>query len=307
MSNFFKGYTLGILAAVSYGTNPLFALPLLNAGINASSVLFIRYLLAIPMLATMMVIRGRGFGLKRGQWFPLVSLGLLMAASSLLLYVSYIYIGAAIASTLLFVYPIMVTVIMAIFFRERVSIITITGIVLAMAGILLLYHGGGKVKLSLVGLLMVVGSALSYAIYLVWVNMPKLKEIPTLKLTLYVIFFGTFLFACNFESSSFIVLDNSPWLWADALAMAFFPTAFSLLCTSAAIHEIGSTPVAILGAFEPVSAVLFAVMIFCEPMTLRLGIGILLIISSATLIISEGTVVKILIRVRRMFPRIKRK
>ena len=160
MSNSFKGYTLGILAAVSYGTNPLFALPLLNAGINASSVLFIRYLLAIPMLATMMVIRGRGFGLKRGQWFPLVSLGLLMAASSLLLYVSYIYTGAAIASTLLFVYPIMVTVIMAIFFRERVSIITITGIVLAMAGILLLYHGGGKVRLSLVGLLMVVGLSL---------------------------------------------------------------------------------------------------------------------------------------------------
>ena len=46
-----KGYGLGALAAASYGTNPLFALPLLGAGIDAYSVLFLRYLFAIPMLA----------------------------------------------------------------------------------------------------------------------------------------------------------------------------------------------------------------------------------------------------------------
>ncbi|RRD02206.1 DMT family transporter [Prevotella sp. OH937_COT-195] len=306
MNNSFKGYVLGILAAASYGTNPLFALPLLNAGIDASSVLFIRYLLAIPMLATIMVARGRGFGLKRNQWIPLATLGLLMAASSLLLYVSYAYIGAAIASTLLFVYPIMVTIIMALFFHEKVSVLTVFSIVLAMTGIGLLYRGGDGRALSLAGLVMVAGSALSYAIYLVWVNMPRLKDVPTLKLTLYVIFFGTFLYAYNFDTDSFNILSNSPWLWADALAMAFFPTAFSLLCTSAAIQKIGSTPVAILGAFEPVSAVLFAVTIFNEPMTLRLGMGILLIISSVTLIISAGSVVNFLMRVRKMFPRIKR-
>ena len=88
MSNSFKGYMLGVLAAASYGTNPLFALPLLNAGIEASSVLFIRYMLAIPMLVIIMLVRGRSFGLKKNQWVPLITLGMLMAASSLLLYVS---------------------------------------------------------------------------------------------------------------------------------------------------------------------------------------------------------------------------
>ena len=138
MSNSFKGYMLGVLAAASYGTNPLFALPLLNAGIEASSVLFIRYMLAIPMLVIIMLVRGRSFGLKKNQWVPLITLGMLMAASSLLLYVSYTYIGSAIASTLLFVYPIIVTIIMALFYHEKVSIITIASIMLAIAGISML-------------------------------------------------------------------------------------------------------------------------------------------------------------------------
>lgn len=306
MSNSFKGYIFGVLAATSYGTNPLFALPLLNAGIDASSVLFIRYMLAIPMLVIIMLVRGRSFGLKKNQWIPLITLGMLMAASSLLLYVSYTYIGSAIASTLLFVYPIIVTIIMALFYHEKVSIITIASIMLAIAGISMLYRGGDGQALSLVGLLMVGGSALSYAIYLVFVNIPKLKTVSTLKITLYVIIFGTLLYAINFDINSLSVLNNSAWLWADALAMAFFPTAFSLICTSAAIQKIGSTPVAILGAFEPVSAVFFAVTIFSEPMTLRLVVGILLIIVSVTLIISAGSVVNLLMRVRKMFPRKKR-
>ena len=108
------GYLLGALAGATYGTNPLFALPLLGAGVDAFSVLFMRYAFAIPILAVMMVARGRGFGLRRGQVGPLIALGLLMAASSLTLYLSYAYIGAAIASTLLFIYPILVTVIMAL-------------------------------------------------------------------------------------------------------------------------------------------------------------------------------------------------
>ena len=147
------GYLLGALAGATYGTNPLFALPLLGAGVDAFSVLFMRYAFAIPILAVMMVARGRGFGLRRGQVGPLIALGLLMAASSLTLYLSYAYIGAAIASTLLFIYPILVTVIMALCYRERTSLLTVLCILLATAGIALLYRGDGGAPLNLTGLL----------------------------------------------------------------------------------------------------------------------------------------------------------
>ena len=300
------GYVLGALAAASYGTNPLFALPLLNAGIDAFSVLFLRYVFALPMLALIMKARGRGFGLRRTQLLPLVALGLLMAASSLALYLSYAYIGAAIASTLLFIYPILVTIIMAVCFHERASVVTIISILLATSGIGLLYRGEGGVVLSPTGLLLVFLSALSYAIYLVWVNGRSIREIPTLKLTFYVIFFGLFLFAFRFDTHIFSVLNAQPLLWLSALSMALFPTALSLLCTSAAIQRIGSTPVAILGALEPVTAVAIAVLLFDEVLTLRLAIGILLVIVAVTLIIGGPTVSRHVLRVRKMFPRRKK-
>ncbi|MBQ8937695.1 MAG: EamA family transporter, partial [Bacteroidaceae bacterium] len=131
MTDTFKGYSLGVVAAASYGLNPLFALPLLSAGVDAYSVLFLRYFFAVPLLAVMMIARGRGFGLRRGQVVPLALLGILMAFSSLTLYVSYTYIGAAIASTLLFVYPILVTIIMAVVYHERVGLQTVLCILLA--------------------------------------------------------------------------------------------------------------------------------------------------------------------------------
>ena len=306
MTDSVKGYVLGVVAAASYGTNPLFALPLLGAGIDAYSVLFLRYFFAIPILALMMVARGRGFGLRRSQVVPLAVLGLLMAASSLTLYVSYDYIGAAIASTLLFIYPILVTVIMALLFHERVSATTVACIVLATAGIGLLYRGGDGAVLHPTGLLLVFLSALSYAIYLVAVNKGQMKQIPTLKLTLYVIVFGLLLFAFRFQPSTFSVLSARPLLWVSAFCMALFPTAISLLCTSAAIHKIGSTPVAVLGAMEPVTAVAIAILIFHEALTVRLAVGMLLVIVSVTFIIAGGSITHPLLRIRKLFPRIRR-
>jgi len=250
--------------------------------------------------------RGRGFGLRHNQIVPLIVMGLLMAMSSLTLYVSYAYIGAAIASTLLFIYPILVTLIMAIGFHERTSWLTILCIILATTGIGLLYRGDGGEVLSAMGLLLVFLSALSYAIYLVAVNGKMMREIPTLKLTFYVIVFGLFLFAFNFDPSCIHTLNSNWILWPSAFGMALFPTAFSLICTSAAIQKIGSTPVAILGAVEPVTAVAIAVLLFNEVLTPRLAIGMALVIFAVTLIISGGKLTQPLLRVRKLFPRIRK-
>ena len=121
-----KGYVLGVIAAATYGMNPLFALPLYEAGMNPDSVLFFRYLFAIPVLGMMIKLRGRDFKLKRKEIFPLIIMGLLVALSSLTLFQSYNYMAAGIASTLLFVYPIMVALIMAFLFKEKLTLQTIS-------------------------------------------------------------------------------------------------------------------------------------------------------------------------------------
>jgi uncharacterized membrane protein len=119
-----KGYILGTIAAATYGMNPLFALPLYKDGMNPESVLFFRYLLAIPILAVMIHARGRSFRVNRKETLTLIVMGLLVAVSSLTLFQSYNFMEAGIASTILFVYPIMVAVIMALAFKEKISLQT---------------------------------------------------------------------------------------------------------------------------------------------------------------------------------------
>ena len=122
-----KGYLLGAVAAATYGTNPLFALPLYEAGMNPDSVLLFRYLFAIPILGVMLRARGRSFKVPRSHVGMLLLMGILVALSSLTLFLSYNYMDAGIASTLLFVYPILVALIMAAGFSERLSPMTGSG------------------------------------------------------------------------------------------------------------------------------------------------------------------------------------
>ena len=304
-----KGYALGVIAAATYGMNPLFALPLYEAGMNPESVLFFRYLFAIPVLGAMIKLRGRDFKLKRKEVFPLIIMGLLMALSSLTLFQSYNYMAAGIASTLLFVYPIMVALIMAFLFKEKLTLQTILCIILALGGIALLYKGEDGSTLSLLGVLLVIVSALSYAIYIVAANRPLLREIATLKLTFYVLVFGFSLFLVRVDFGANLHVVDTWYLWGNLLALAVFPTAISFLCTTQAIQYIGSTPTAILGALEPLTAVFFGVTVFGESLTVRVGCGIMMIVFAVTIIVAGSNVTTYLVRFRKLFPKlpIKRK
>ncbi len=299
-----KGYILGAIAAATYGMNPLFALPLYKTGMDPDSVLFFRYLFAIPLLGIMIKARGRNFKLKRKQILPLIIMGLLISISSLALFQSYNYMEAGIASTLLFVYPIMVALIMSFFFKEKLTIQTVLCILLALAGIGLLYKGGDGATLSLVGIGLVMASSLSYAIYIVGVNQSVLKDVATLKLTFYVLLFGLTLFLVRVDFGVHLFIVDKWYLWGNLLALAVFPTAISFLCTTRAVQYIGSTPTAILGALEPVTAVFFGVTIFGESLTPRLIGGILMIILAVTLIIVGSNITIYLVRFRKLFPKL---
>ncbi|WP_298063366.1 DMT family transporter [uncultured Rikenella sp.] len=306
MNNKTKGYLYGAVSAATYGMNPLFALPLYADGMDADSVLFFRYLLALAILGGMIKWRGRDFKIHKREIFPLATLGILMACSSLTLFLSYTYMAAGIASTMLFVYPIMVALIMAVCFREKVTMVTVACIAFALLGIGLLYQGDGDGTLNAAGVSLVMVSALAYAIYMVWVNRPSLREIPTVKLTFYVLLFGLSVFLVRIGFGQSLSFPGHGYYWGNLVALAVLPTAVSFVSTTKAIQYIGSTPTAILGALEPLTAVFFGVTIFGEPFTIRIFGGILLILLAVTLIISGGRIGSYLVRFRKLFPKLPR-
>lgn len=301
-----KGYLCGIVAAATYGMNPLFALPLYKDGMDTDSVLFFRYVFAIVIIALMIKVRGRNFRVSRKDIAPLALMAFLCAFSSLALFLSYAYMEAGIASTILFVYPIIVALIMAAFFQEKITWQTVFCIVLALSGIALLYKGKDGTTLSITGIGFVLASALSYALYIVGVNQSRLRQMPTVKLTFYVIALGSLLFLFRLLWKGELILPTQWYLWGNIIALAALPTAISFMATTRAIQYIGSTPTAILGALEPVTAIFFGVMVFGETLTLRLCVGILLILTAVTLIIAGGSFSAVLLRFRKLFPKLRR-
>lgn len=147
-------------------------------------------------------------------------------------------------------------------------------------------------------------SALSYAIYIIGVNQSTLKNVATLPLTFYILLFGVSLFFVRVGFGKDLYIVAKWYLWGNLIALAVFPTAISFLCTTSAVQYIGSTPTAILGALEPVTAVFFGVAVFGETLTPRIGCGILLIILAVTIIIAGSNITSHLIRFRKLFPRL---
>ena len=281
-----KGIICGILAAVCYGTNPFGALPLYEEGVNTASVLFYRFSMAVLMLAVMLIVERKSFNVKKGELKTLASLGALFAVSSITYYQSFRFMDAGIASTILFVYPVMVAVIMATFFKENVTLSTVSAIILALLGIGLLYRGGEGATLSTMGVILVMLSSLSYAVYIVIVNQSSIR-MSSLKLTFYVLLICMMcLLAYSFTSPDLhLQLPPSPRAWFYACWLGLVPTILSLVLMTIAVHEVGATPTAIIGALEPLTAVAIGVLLFGESLTLRLMTGIVFILLAVMVIV----------------------
>lgn len=282
-----KGIALGMAAACTYGTNPLFALPLYALGFQVNSVLFYRYIFAVILYGLWIVLYRKislKISLKEGGL--LLFLGIMFSISSLTLFSSYDYLGAGISSTILFVYPIFVALIMSIFFKEKIAVKTIISIVLMVGGISLFYKSDNGETLSLYGLALVFASALSYAVYMVALKEINLiKRMQFQKLTFYVMLFGLLVYIVNSRFGLDIQKIEKPFMLGCLLGLAVLPTIISLETMTISIKLIGPTLAAIIGALEPVTAVFLGIIFFGEQMTFKIALGICLILASVFLIV----------------------
>lgn len=287
MSNL-KGYLFAAIAAASYGTNPIFAIPLYREGISVTSVLFMRYAMAVAIMFVATMIKSpKAFVIKPKYVGLLAFMGILMVLSSIALFESYKYLSAGIASTLLFFYPVMVAVIMAIFYKERLTKKSWACLVTAFLGVVILSKNDDGGFISLLGLTLVMLSSLSYAIYLVYINRGPMKKINTSTITFYVILGGFLVMIPYCLLDGGLMLPKTTPAWINAIGLGFFPTVISLIFTSRAIALIGSTETAIFGALEPLTAVILGILILGETLTITPAIGMILIFVSVTVLMMK--------------------
>ena len=287
-----KGVVLAIISAICYGMNPLGALFLYEEGLNVNSVIFYRFIFASILLAIFMLIKKDSFYLKFKEIILLALLGVLFGISAIGLFDSFLYMDAGLASNVLFIYPIFVAIIMALFFKEKNSIITILSIIFAFLGVVLLYESDGA-NVSNFGIFLVILSSLCYAIYIVIIN--QYLKISALKVTFYSMLFCTITILIHsfFDSSLNIMPLVNFNMWFYTIFLALVPTIISLLFLIKAIQLIGSTSASILGALEPLTAVLIGVYVFNEKITFWLVIGIVFILFGVLLIVLKDYIDKL--------------
>lgn len=285
----FTGTLNGIIASISYGTNPLFALPLYAEGFSANSVLFYRYFFAALIYGLWIkFVKKTSIRVSLKEGIFLFILGIAFSVSSLTLFKSFEYIDSGIACTLLFVYPVFTALIMATFFKEKISIKTLFAILLAFLGIFLLYGNNSASTISPFGSALVLASAMLYAFYIVGVKkIPAIKHIKTDKLNFYVMLFGLSVYIFNLKFGSNLEFISTPKELFFTLALAVFPTIISIETITVAIKLIGSTKTATLGALEPLTALICGTIFFKEQLTFKAIIGVIMILTGISIAVAQ--------------------
>lgn len=285
-----KGYFFGIVTSVTFGLIPLFTLPLMGRGLNFHSILFYRFLFATVALGLMLLVHRQSFRISLRD-LPVVGLlGLFYTGSAMFLFWGYDYMGAGVATAIHFTYPVFVTLLMFLLFREKSSWVTWTAILLAVGGVAVLSVRGTELSFDVRGLVIVLVSALAYASYILTVNKSRVRDMNGRKLAFYVFIVSTFLFGIQALATGGIQPIPDGMSAVNLVLLAVVPTVISNITLVQAVRYIGGTLTSVLGAMEPVTAVAVGVLIFGESFTLQDAAGIVCIIAAVTMIILSQSI-----------------
>jgi len=271
-----KGYLLALVSAVSYGLIPLFILPVKALNFPLDTTLFYRFFISAFFILVFLICKKESLKVNRKEFFILLILGLLYGLSSDFLFLGYQLLTPGIASTVLFVYPIFVALLLALFFKEKITRFTFISLLITFSGVLVLSIHDSDLKINFSGLLVCILCALFYAVYMVIVNKSGMK-VSGIKITFYSLFFSSVYYLVK------TVLTNEPLTASPGLILhmsvfALVTTVLSITALIYAIQFIGSTPTSIMGALEPVVAVVISVCCFGEDLTWNLILGGILIL-----------------------------
>lgn len=286
----FIGYTAGIVTGVTYGLNPLFAVPLMHGGATVEGILLMRYLVAVAFLGIFLLIKGESFRVTGRQLVILLLLGVLFACSSLFLFEAYNYIASGLATTLVFLYPVLVALIM-LFLGVKPSWQVWVAIGVTFTGVTVMTRGGAGGDAAFTGILFSVASALVYALFIVIINRSvSIRRLSNSLLTFYALATGAVMFLAKGLMSGAPLLAglDTPVSWLNIAGLALFPTVISTATLALATRDIGAAKASVLGVFEPITAIAVGTLALGETLSANIIVGIVISVAAVTFMIATS-------------------
>ena len=285
-----NGIFYAAISSMSFGFSPLFSLALIAAGLSDFDILSYRWLIAGLVLMIYAFCKKKSLRLNSfDEAWKIILLSVLRALTSITLLIGYVNISSGIASTINFMYPVIVTLCMVIFFGEKRSLIDYLAIAASIFGVYLLASGdsimveGGNTRLGLACSLI---SAFSFAAYYIVMKQVKADKIEVVKFTTWImmlsaVYFIIGAFVCNGKLT--VVTDAGSWL--NILGLGLWSTMVSNITGVKGNRRIGPTMTSILGALQPLTAVILGVLFLNEHLYMRSLIGCTIILVAVTIIV----------------------
>ena len=278
MKDIVKGYLCAFISAFTYGLIPLFMIPIKKAeSFSVDATLFYRFLIASGAILLFLCYQKQRLRISLREGLIMSILGLLYALAAEFLFLAYDYLSPGIASTIFFCYPIIVALVLVLFYKEKITLPTVLSLLLVVAGVGVLSIKEGS-TINYVGLGISLLGALVYAFYILIVNKVRI-EASGVKISFYSMLFSSLYFWVKTLILGESIAIPSLSLIGDITLFAIITTSLSLVALVYAVRYIGSTPTVIMGAFEPIVAVLISVGLFGEALTSSLIIGGIVIIA----------------------------
>ena len=285
-----NGIFYAVISSASFGFSPLFSIGLLAAGLSNFDVLSYRWGIAGIILMIYAFCKKKSLRINSfDEGWKILLLSALRAITSVTLLIGYANISSGIASTINFMYPVIVALCMMFLFGEHKSWVDIGAIAVAIFGVYLLASGdsliveGGNTSL---GLTCSIISALSFAAYYILMKQLKADKIEVVKFTTWIMLLSAVYFiicAFIFEGELQMIHGGKNWLYI--LGLGLWSTMISNFTGVKAVRRIGPTLTAILGALQPVTAVILGVTFLNEHLYMKSLIGILLILAAVTVVV----------------------
>lgn len=261
-----------VIGVILFSSKAVLVKKAYDYNIDTISLLLLRMAFALPFYITIAFIQGinqKTNKLLPKDYFSLIILGIIgYYFASYLDFEGLNYITASLERLILFIYPSLVVIISAIFFKKAIShqqklavIITYIGIFIAFYRYIDIEDPGRNIPL---GAGLIFGSALSYAIYLVGSG-NMIPRVGAIKFTSYVMIISCFAVLIHFSfKKESTVLNHENEVYYLGFAMAVLCTIIPSYLLSAAIKEIGSSNVAIIGSIGPISTIILAYLFLGE-------------------------------------------
>lgn len=295
-----SGILLGLFSSTTFGMIPLFTLPLLQAGICAQTALAYRFTIAAVLMWFILTLKKEHYFVDLKTLLKLFLLSALYLMAVIFFFYGFSYLSSGAVATIQFLYPVMVMIIMVLFFHERFTWPIVMALVFAVIGVGLLSSGPelepalepGFAHAPILpfgsdvfwGVTLSLLAGLWNALYMVGIQVARLPKITGLVMTFYVMVFGALLSFINAFATNSLQWISSLREISLAFCLAIVTAVISNLTLIMAIKRIGSTLTSILGVMEPLTAVFVGIMVFGEPFTLELSAGVILIIVSVLLV-----------------------